>query len=323
MPQPVRLVVRDTPIDLLREGHGPPLLFLHGAGAGGRWLPFQARLAERFDVLAPSHPGHGGSPPAEWIEHVSDLAFHYLDLLDTLGLARVHLVGASFGGWIAAEVATMASHRLDSLVLIDPVGIKVEGWIYPFLFGMELPEIVATVFHDPMAALALAPPDMSIDTVALLYRQNTALARVGWNPYLYEGSPLLPAFYPPELLHILWPGPSAVSWLLTLHFPLAALAMYALARELASRAVITEHDVYLLTCRPQVPAWLNVDHPRVHVVHHAHIPVAEPVGSHAKLPRTGALHARTILFGPDRGVHAAILSIGALTRLPHSVHEPS
>jgi pimeloyl-ACP methyl ester carboxylesterase len=83
----------------------------------------------------------------------------------------------------------MASPRLRSLTLIDPVGIKIEGWIYPFLFGMELPELVATVFHNPMAALALAPPDMSVDTLAILHRQNTALARVAWNPYLYN--PLL------------------------------------------------------------------------------------------------------------------------------------
>ena len=189
MPDTTRITVRDTPVDLLRNGDGPPLLYLHGAGAGGRWLAFQERLAGRFSVLSPSHPGHGGSPPAEWIEHISDVAFHYLDLLDTLGLDRVHLVGASFGGWIAAEIATMASQRLTSLTLIDPVGIKVEGWIYPFLFGMELPQLVATVFHDPTAAMALAPPDMSIDTLALLYRQQTALARVAWNPYLYN--PLL------------------------------------------------------------------------------------------------------------------------------------
>jgi pimeloyl-ACP methyl ester carboxylesterase len=189
MPASRELTVRGTPIHMLQDGAGPALLFLHGAGGAGRWLPFQERLAERFSVYFPSHPGHGGSPAAEWIEHISDLAFHYLDLLDQLELERVHLVGASFGGWIAAEMATMASPRLASLVLIDPVGIRVDGWIYPFLFGMDIPEIVATVFHNPMAALALAPPDQSIDTLALEYRQGAALARVAWNPYLYD--PLL------------------------------------------------------------------------------------------------------------------------------------
>jgi pimeloyl-ACP methyl ester carboxylesterase len=123
------LRVRDTPVDFLANGEGAPLLFLHGAGGAGRWLPFQEELARSFAVHFPSHPGHGGSPAAEWIEHISDLAFHYLDLLDALALPRVHLVGASFGGWIAAEIAVMAPHRLSSLVLIDPVGITVEGWI--------------------------------------------------------------------------------------------------------------------------------------------------------------------------------------------------
>jgi pimeloyl-ACP methyl ester carboxylesterase len=189
VPERLDRAVRGTAVDLLREGDGSALLFLHGAGGAGRWLPFQAALARRFAVVQPSHPGHGGSPAAEWIEHISDLAFHYLDLLDDLALERVHLVGASFGGWIAAEVAVMASHRLRSLSLIDPVGIKVDGWIYPFLFGMELPQLVATVFHQPEAALALAPKDQSIDTLAELFRQNAALARVAWNPHLYN--PLL------------------------------------------------------------------------------------------------------------------------------------
>src|SRR5207244_651766 len=128
-PVTTTLDVRGTPARLQRAGDGAPLLFLHGAGAAGRWFSFQDALAQRFDVIAPTHPGHGGSPAAEWIEDISDLAFHYLDLLDALKLERVHLVGASLGGWIAAEIAVMASHRLSSLVLIDPVGIKVEGWI--------------------------------------------------------------------------------------------------------------------------------------------------------------------------------------------------
>ena len=80
------LDVRGTPVRLQRAGAGAPLLYLHGAGAAGRWLSFQEALAQRFDVVAPTHPGHGGSPAAEWIEDISDLAFHYLDLLDALKL---------------------------------------------------------------------------------------------------------------------------------------------------------------------------------------------------------------------------------------------
>jgi pimeloyl-ACP methyl ester carboxylesterase len=189
-PSQQTLTVRGTPIQLLTGGSGPPLLFLHGAGGAGRWLPFHERLAQRFTVHSPSHPGHGGSPAAEWIEHISDLAFHYLDFLDAERLNRVHLVGSSFGGWIAAEMATIASHRITSLTLISPVGIKVEGWIYPFLFAFELPQLVEAVFHDPINALALAPRDMtSVDGLAELYRERAALARVSWNPYLYN--PLL------------------------------------------------------------------------------------------------------------------------------------
>ena len=55
-----------------------------------------------------------------------------------------------------------------------------------------------------------------------------------WNPYVSEGAFLLPTLYPLDLLHALFPGPAAVSWLLTLHFPLAAAAAYLLARDLGA-----------------------------------------------------------------------------------------
>lgn len=55
-----------------------------------------------------------------------------------------------------------------------------------------------------------------------------------WNPYIFEGSFQLPSLYPADLLHVLWPSPVFVSWLLTLHLPLAALAAYWLARELGA-----------------------------------------------------------------------------------------
>ncbi len=55
-----------------------------------------------------------------------------------------------------------------------------------------------------------------------------------WNPYVFEGTFQLPALYPPDLLHVLWPSPAFVSWLLTLHLPLAALSAFWLARELGA-----------------------------------------------------------------------------------------
>ena len=99
------------------------------------------------------------------------------------------MVGASLGGWIAAAIAVMASHRLASLTLIDPVGIKVDGGSIRFLFGNGHSRDRPDGVSQSMAALALAPPDQSVETLALQYRQGTAIARVSWNPYLYD--PLL------------------------------------------------------------------------------------------------------------------------------------
>ena len=53
-----------------------------------------------------------------------------------------------------------------------------------------------------------------------------------WNPFVFEGAFQLPVLYPTDLLHALWPSPVFLSWLLTLHLPLAALAAYWLCREL-------------------------------------------------------------------------------------------
>lgn len=105
-----------------------------------------------------------------------------------------------------------------------------------------LPALLAVVslLPNPGAALPLLSyyfRDFSLTYYPILDFVGDEL-RAGrwpfWNPYLYEGSPLLPALYPFELLHVLWPGPAFVSWLLTLHIPLAAIAMYALARDLGA-----------------------------------------------------------------------------------------
>jgi hypothetical protein len=55
-----------------------------------------------------------------------------------------------------------------------------------------------------------------------------------WNPFVYEGAFALPCLHPLDLLHVVWSSPVAVSWLLTLEFPLAALCAYALVRDLGA-----------------------------------------------------------------------------------------
>jgi pimeloyl-ACP methyl ester carboxylesterase len=170
-------------VHLLRGGAGEPLLFLHAAGGAGAWLDFHRLLADSFDVIAPDHPGFGGSDEFGDVEAIDDLVFHYLDVMDALGLQRPHLVGASFGGWIAAELAVTAPHRIGSLVLLSPAGLRLPAHPVPDIFLMPPDQLVATLFqHAPPPAEPPAEPD--IDAILAAYRDQTALARFCWSPYL-------------------------------------------------------------------------------------------------------------------------------------------
>src|SRR5713226_4771330 len=86
-------------------GQGDPLLVLHGAGGNRGWTRWIERVAERFTVWAPTHPGFGRSGDADWMEGIDDLARFHLWFIDAAGLGRPHLVGHSIGGWTAAEMA--------------------------------------------------------------------------------------------------------------------------------------------------------------------------------------------------------------------------
>ena len=76
-----------------------PHIGMHGAAA------FVDALAQKSEVIAPSHPGFGRSAVTAEMTSVDDLSYYYLDLLDEFDLKGVTLVGASFGGWIAAAMA--------------------------------------------------------------------------------------------------------------------------------------------------------------------------------------------------------------------------
>ena len=120
-----RIELSGITLDVEIAGKGPPLLWLHPEHYGHLHRPFLDRLAARWTVHTPRHPGFDGRRPPEDFRRTDDIAYLYLDLLDRLGLESVTLVGASFGGWIALEMAVRNSARLNALGLIAPLGERV------------------------------------------------------------------------------------------------------------------------------------------------------------------------------------------------------
>jgi pimeloyl-ACP methyl ester carboxylesterase len=173
-------------IRLLRGGRGAPLLYLHGAGGGGIWMPFMEKLSENFDVIAPEHPGFGESEMPDWLDNVGDLAYFYLDFIKRLGLNGLTLVGSSLGGWTAAEIAVRSCHDLKALVLSCPAGIHVKGVSKGDLFLWSPQETVRNMYLDQKIAdqlLAVPPTDEQQMTVA---KNRLTTAKLGWQPRLYN-----------------------------------------------------------------------------------------------------------------------------------------
>jgi pimeloyl-ACP methyl ester carboxylesterase len=106
---------------------GSALLLLHG-GAGPRSVAgLAAALAEHAPapLVIPTHPGFEGTPRVPWLDSAADLADAYLDLLETLKLDDVMVIGNSIGGWIASEMALRdIQGRVKSVVLLNATGIR-------------------------------------------------------------------------------------------------------------------------------------------------------------------------------------------------------
>ena len=141
--------VGSIPIEVAGSGTGPPLVYLHGAFGYLGWPQFLDQLSERFTVYAPHHPGFGESGDADALEDLLDLTLFHLDLLDRLGLERVHLVGSFFGAMIAAEVAAVADHRIDRLVLATPMGLWLEDHPGVDYFAATPDSLRKILFADP------------------------------------------------------------------------------------------------------------------------------------------------------------------------------
>jgi pimeloyl-ACP methyl ester carboxylesterase len=169
-----------TDVDI--SGSGPPIVYFHGPWGLPPDRSFVARLAETHTVYAPKHPGtsEGAPDDAHAIDNFWDLVIYYTELLDRLELDRPVLVGHSFGGLVAAEIAATDPTRARRLVLISPVGLwrdeqPVRNWMV-----LPVDERPRTLFADPESAAArgffAVPADAGgrIDRlVAMIWAQAT------------------------------------------------------------------------------------------------------------------------------------------------------
>ena len=167
------------------RGDAQPLVFLHGAGGHTGWMAFLEELSQRFAVYAPEHLGFGQSDDPPWLDSVGDLAYFYLDFLKALGLERVHLMGTSLGGWIAAEMAVRATARLASLTLVGAVGITAQGETIPDIFRMPVEENLRRFYADQERA-ARRVGDVAKADMRLVAKNQATVTRLAYRPRFYN-----------------------------------------------------------------------------------------------------------------------------------------
>ncbi len=192
-PQEEHITIQGVPLQVFRGGQGPTLLVLHDYEVVTEWLPYHAALAQRFSVIAPSHPGFGASERPENIENIDDLAYLYLDYLEGLGAEPVDILGMGMGGWIAAEVAIRSSHSIRRLVLADAVGIKISGPTEVDIldtFILTGKQLLEASWHDQALGaqrMKLAyTPDLTYEEVVPMARNRESAIRFGWKPFMHN-----------------------------------------------------------------------------------------------------------------------------------------
>ena len=182
------LHVGDVKLQAVMRGQGDAILFLHPEIGLDPRAPFLDALADHARVLAPSHPGFDHSELPRGFNHIDDLAYCYLDLLEAYDLSNVTLVGSSLGGWIALEMAIKSTQRIARLVLADAYGVK---------FGQPTDREIADIFAQPAAELArlsyfdpaLGACDgtkLTDDEAYVVARNRESAARFGWSPYMHD-----------------------------------------------------------------------------------------------------------------------------------------
>ena len=203
-------------------GEGDPLVMLHHSFGNPGWMPVHEALAANYTVHALDLPGYGGPEGSErpdWARHTRDLALLVGHWLRAKELGPVELVGCGFGGWVAAELATMAPELLKRLILVGAAGLLPERGRILDQFLVSHSAYVQSAFSRPEVYEAIFAssngddPDahpISDDTLVAWDLNREMTTRVAWKPYMYNRQlrPLLGGITVPSL--VVWGDNDAV-----------------------------------------------------------------------------------------------------------------
>jgi len=166
MPETLNISLRggELEAEVLKDGSGPPLLYLHGAIGQKGWAPFLDALALKFTVYAPYMPGYSKSSGLDKLDDVTDLTLYQFELLDALNVPKAHVVGHFLGGMIAAEMAALSPSYVDRLVLAAPAGTWLDSNPVADLLSMTDSELADNLWSSASSSMSLSPADFEANS---------------------------------------------------------------------------------------------------------------------------------------------------------------
>lgn len=166
---------------VLIGGDGPPVVYLHGM-EGLQWDQFHDELAATRTVYAIEHVGSGESTGIEEFYDLWDLVSHYEEALDELALPATALVGHSFGGMVAAEVAAHLRRRISRLVLMAPLGLWDDDHPVIEIEATARERRAQTLLADPSRPLPklLAPDPADYEALFHAELNSSSISQFSW-----------------------------------------------------------------------------------------------------------------------------------------------
>lgn len=173
-------------MSLLRGGSGDPVVVIHRDIGNSGWLPFYEELAKRYTVIVPSLPGYDKSERPDWMRSVRDQAVCMQVLIKDLGLTKVSLIGLGFGGWIAAEMASMAPTQFERLILVGAMGIKPEAGEILDQALVSYLDYARAFFHNQSVFDQTYGEEPDTEQLIQWDLNREMTFRIAWKPYMYS-----------------------------------------------------------------------------------------------------------------------------------------